>query len=453
MRPRGSPRAGATPGFRPRRPSPGQAPSVYRVSSRTPAPVHLELLDGMPRDGYGDFETRGPRLENWWTRRERRFEGTTRGSDRGMKTVTRPRNNQRARAERAEAALTGHPENMRYEDLTAMCDWMAAVAQSDLMTHYLRRAGLNGEIHLRVGDGRGRRSYTLGPDDSRGLWEASFPSGTRSQAHVVTILPWLVAEQYQTIALDGPEVVAMRLALAEAFMTPAAGEAYRQALGAEGVRRTSDHAWPGGGTAVVRSVDVKEYAKVSSGGTRRRSIEHSTRPRDSQRARLYRTEAEVSNWATELMGSIDQVQKYVRGVETSMVWEVLGAGHRRVSVKDGRGGSRSRACSVGYEIHMRNGDRFPMMVLHELAHIATDGIVAPVQVAPHGPEFVTVYFILISEHLGRKPAEEFLQACERHSVRLCEETLAQCRARLAGFLNGLEYLVEPEDPHPWSSLP
>lgn len=365
-------------------------------------------------------------------------------------TSSRPRNSQYRRTVRASAFLIDHPANQWFDDLKELEKWVASVAKSPLFESFLIRAGIQGRIDLRIGDGRGRTTYTLESSGDAGVWEAKFPQRTRSRAHALLILPWLIVHASPLIAWDGPEVAQMRLDLVNEFLPAAAGCAYQAALQKEGVSHTSVHVWPGGGTAVVQSVALREHLRAR-GRRRSHTNNWSGRPRDSQRARLYRSEREVSAWGVAPMQTIAELREFVRRVEGSALWDLLGAGARTVRVGDGRGGKSSRACPVGYEVHMRSEHRFPMVVLHELAHLVTPLVASPREVAAHGPEFVAMYHIFLAEYLGRRPAEEFRGACRRHSVRLCEETMQKCRDWLAGFLEGVEYLVEPADPHPWAA--
>lgn len=98
-----------------------------------------------------------------------------------------PRNNQRARAQKADAALIRSSYNRTFDDLNNLASFVEEVATSVEVTNMIRRAGLNERMHLRIGDRRGRTSYTLGPEYP-GLWEISMPRGDRPSSACAS--PW-----------------------------------------------------------------------------------------------------------------------------------------------------------------------------------------------------------------------------------------------------------------------
>lgn len=325
-----------------------------------------------------------------------------------------PRNTQRSRAGRADAALIRSAHNWKLEDLEELATFVEEVATSDEVTSMIRRAGLDERMHLRIADGRGRRTYTLGPARGRGNWELSMPRACRGAAQVCTVMPWLIVERMPGMVHDGPAVVGMRLRLVERFLGEEAAAFYRKALAEHGVDRIAKKPWPGGGVGGVVSVELREYKAAKPTRPRARNRRNQRkRPRDSQRQRLYDAERAIfGTHGGRSFRSIADISAYVREVEASALWRELGERvglDRWVEVKDGRGSPRSRA--GGRTIKIVRGHRFELVVLHELAHLVTSR-----RFAAHGPEFVRNYISLVDAFAGSAAARALEDSCGRHGV-------------------------------------
>lgn len=145
------------------------------------------------------------------------------------------------------------------------------------------------------------------------------------------------------------------------------------------------------------------------------------RPRDSQRARVYRAEREAFDVYSEATPRLDfaAVERFVIRVIGEPwfadTFGTLGA----VRIKDGRG---TRHAYSAYD-QRRHGVLFSFprwsrsvpVLLHEIAHPASlrrHGLVAA-----HGPEFAAAYLALIARHAGDEAHARLREAFTRHRVR------------------------------------
>lgn len=157
------------------------------------------------------------------------------------------------------------------------------------------------------------------------------------------------------------------------------------------------------------------------------------RPRDSQRARLYRAERAVFmrdsacphaayGWLTTLAQLRGYVEMVARHPEVVRLYPAAGAPARSLladlEVKDGRG-RRSAAAYVGvHAITVPTALRMRWVVLHELAHVIArleDG--AEPDFAPHGWQFAGHYLVLVEAVFGAVPADKLRHSFAAHTVR------------------------------------
>jgi len=142
------------------------------------------------------------------------------------------------------------------------------------------------------------------------------------------------------------------------------------------------------------------------------SPKRTTRPRDSQRIRVYR-----AHWALDdrlkakSMGSVDEVQAFVDEVVRSAWWRSRTGSRKRIRVGDGRG--RRSAGSVGGEIRIPRAARTVPTILHELAH---EWVRDPTT-AIHGPEYAGAFLQLVEEFIGGGAAAILRIAYLEHGVR------------------------------------
>jgi len=132
------------------------------------------------------------------------------------------------------------------------------------------------------------------------------------------------------------------------------------------------------------------------------------RPRDSQRARLYRAENEVDPGCD--LPTVATMQAYVDWVAAAG-WFTDRWGDRSFEVRPGYGHKRATATRDGV-LQMPRWARREMTILHEVAHCLT-----PEDFAAHGGEYAGVLLALVRRAMGLGPAQALEDAFERHRVR------------------------------------
>lgn len=146
------------------------------------------------------------------------------------------------------------------------------------------------------------------------------------------------------------------------------------------------------------------------------------RPRDSQRARLYRAEHEAfgkpphSDWPCL---TLPAVTSFVRAVITESWFRTEFGIISEVRIKDGRG---TRHAYSAYDLERRDvlfsfprWARSQPVLLHEIGHAAS--LCRYGLVAAHGPEFAVAYLSLVQRHLGEGAHDRLLAAFAHHRVR------------------------------------
>ncbi|MGI8809828.1 MAG: hypothetical protein ACR2KK_18700 [Acidimicrobiales bacterium] len=132
------------------------------------------------------------------------------------------------------------------------------------------------------------------------------------------------------------------------------------------------------------------------------------RPRDSQRARLYRAEGEVD--PGRRLPTVEKMQAWVDGL-VATDWFLVRWGERAFEVRPGFGHRRATADANGV-LQMPKWARTELVLLHEVAHCLT-----PVAVASHGPEYAGVLLALVRRGMGPGPAQLLEDAFARERVR------------------------------------
>ena len=134
----------------------------------------------------------------------------------------------------------------------------------------------------------------------------------------------------------------------------------------------------------------------------------SDRPRDSQRARLYRAEGEVD--AGRRLPDVARMQAYVDAL-ASADWFLARWGTRTFDVRPGFGHRRATADGEGV-LQMPRWARTELVLLHEVAHCLT-----PRACAAHGPEYAGVLLALARRGMGPATAQALEDAFARQRVR------------------------------------
>jgi putative metallohydrolase (TIGR04338 family) len=133
-----------------------------------------------------------------------------------------------------------------------------------------------------------------------------------------------------------------------------------------------------------------------------------TRPRDSQRARLYRAETAVDSGRR--LPTVERMQAYVdRLCEAD--WFLARWGARTIEVRPGFGHRRATADSEGV-LQMPKWARTELVLLHEVAHCLT-----PSTCAGHGPEYAGVLLALARRAMSPATAQALEDAFAREKVR------------------------------------
>lgn len=142
------------------------------------------------------------------------------------------------------------------------------------------------------------------------------------------------------------------------------------------------------------------------------------RPRDSQRMKLYRAEDNAEREAPYArLDDLHDMRAWLATIIRSQWWLNRWPYVVDLDVRDGRG--RKGACGSCWhngnrlqhnnpailgELCMPRHYRSQGIILHELAHVATDahfgGLHWKSQVAAHGPEFARTYLELIAQYCG-----------------------------------------------------
>jgi len=135
----------------------------------------------------------------------------------------------------------------------------------------------------------------------------------------------------------------------------------------------------------------------------------SPRPRDSQRARLYRAEGLVD--AGRRLPTVPRMQAWVDGL-VATEWFVARWGERSIEVRPGFGHRRATADAASGVLQMPTWARSELVLLHEIAHCLT-----PLTHASHGPEYAGVLLALARRGMGPGPAQRLEDAFAAERVR------------------------------------
>lgn len=141
------------------------------------------------------------------------------------------------------------------------------------------------------------------------------------------------------------------------------------------------------------------------------------RPRDSQRQRVYDAEREVEDFDRPADGmdapfSIHETRAFVRTITRSRWWRNRTRRfYWNVPVKDGRGRRNGGGTPDGY-ITMPRWSRTPMVICHELAHVAT-----PANKAAHGRTYCGWYLALVRQFVSEEAYQQLRDALKRRRVK------------------------------------
>ena len=123
------------------------------------------------------------------------------------------------------------------------------------------------------------------------------------------------------------------------------------------------------------------------------------------------------------LGTVAAVQGYVDAVLARLSWRALCPETSTVRVTGGGGGgarspawheSSFEAEGLAHVLHMPPWSRRPLIVLHELAHVAVEPIL---WARPHGPQFVRAWLDLVGDVMGPDPGRALAGELAAERVR------------------------------------
>lgn len=196
----------------------------------------------------------------------------------------RPRDNQRARYHRAEKIFREEFDT-RLGSLESCQALVDQVQNAPAWRRLLGRRGFTEVPGVLLADGRGRRRPCSDPW-AEDHWRIALPRHVRTKVIVLRQLAFFATPR--KYAYHGPEFVVALLDLVGRFMGAEAESAFKQILAEQNVSRAGAVGEPSNDPAVVRPVPRVPRSKFTYPRPRR-----SQRPRDAQRARVYRAENKV----------------------------------------------------------------------------------------------------------------------------------------------------------------
>ena len=146
------------------------------------------------------------------------------------------------------------------------------------------------------------------------------------------------------------------------------------------------------------------------------------RPRDSQRARLYRAESSLDHGRR--LPTVDRMQAWVDAL-CATDWFAARWGRRTFDVRPGHGHRRATADEHGV-LQMPKWARTELVLLHEVAHCLT-----PWTFAGHGPEYAGVLLTLTRRGMGPATAQRLEDAFARERVRWTLSAVPDVRPSVA----------------------
>lgn len=135
------------------------------------------------------------------------------------------------------------------------------------------------------------------------------------------------------------------------------------------------------------------------------------RPRDSQRSKLF--QAENCLPLVNHLPTVPAIQSYVNKILHSRWWKNRFT-VTTIKVEDGRGRRTAAAWHTHFAgiIAMPRWSRYELVILHELAHIAT-----PENCASHGREFARNFVDLVTRRMGNDTAKALKASFDKGKVK------------------------------------
>jgi putative metallohydrolase (TIGR04338 family) len=143
-------------------------------------------------------------------------------------------------------------------------------------------------------------------------------------------------------------------------------------------------------------------------------------PRDFQRSKVYASEKGLRRG--NRFNRIEDCQRYVDLVIDSPWWRTHCQTRPHVQVRDGRGRRHAGAYDHKRAIALPKWSRSELIILHELAHIAT-----PHSCAAHGAEFARNYVDLVRFFMGERAGARLENAFRANRVRIAGDGASPAR--------------------------
>lgn len=155
-------------------------------------------------------------------------------------------------------------------------------------------------------------------------------------------------------------------------------------------------------------------APFTSTPTRKRR-RRSTRPRDSQRQRLYDAERRVNHGQD--YKSIHDCQARVDKITHSRWWKSRYGVPYNVDVRPGRGHRHATANAMLRVIQLPLWARYDLVICHELAHLVVSS-----KHPAHGPKFAREMIAIVDRWMGKEAGKELRAAFKAGRVKYIVRT-------------------------------
>lgn len=142
-----------------------------------------------------------------------------------------------------------------------------------------------------------------------------------------------------------------------------------------------------------------------------------SRPRDSQKSRLYKAEREALNKRSKRLETISDITRYVDRIsKRATIVRRYGTELRKpIFIGDGRGKRNAGGDAKG--IYMPKWSRTEFIVLHEMSHCIACRMYGRYNIAAHGREYAAIYLDLVRFMLGKDAADALKASFRTHRVK------------------------------------
>ncbi len=172
--------------------------------------------------------------------------------------------------------------------------------------------------------------------------------------------------------------------------------------------------------AVISGAEIVVYetqTAMASVGARTSGRRVSSKPRDTQKQKLYNAERVLRAYADPLP-TVADMEKYVAKVlKRAPIVARYPQDLQPIDVCPGKWGQRRALAHGGDRISMPKWSRDTHIVLHEVAHVIASRVHGARNIAGHGWQYAKVYIDLVHFMMGREAAEALKISFAHHGVR------------------------------------